>query len=45
MGLRTVAIYTEADRHSPYVGDADLSVKIESLISTQMRLFQQQVRC
>ena len=30
MGLRTVAIYTEADRHSPYVGDADLSVKIES---------------
>ena len=30
MGLRTVAIYTEADRHSPYVGDADLAVKIES---------------
>ena len=30
MGLKTVAIYTEADRHSPYVMDADLSVKIES---------------
>ena len=30
MGLKTVAIYTEADRHSPYVIDADLSVKIES---------------
>tara|TARA_B100000959_G_scaffold268347_1_gene312946 strand:- start:5102 stop:7036 length:1935 start_codon:yes stop_codon:yes gene_type:complete len=30
MGLKTVAIYTEADRHSPYVNDADLSVKIES---------------
>ena len=30
MGLKTVAIYTDADRHSPYVIDADLSVKIES---------------
>ena len=30
MGLKTIAIYTEADRHSPYVNDADLSVKIET---------------
>ena len=30
MGLKTIAIYTEADRHSPYVNDADLSVKIDS---------------
>ena len=30
MGLKTIAIYTEADRHSPYVHDADLSVKIDS---------------
>ena len=30
MGLKTIAIYTEADRYSPYVMDADLSVKIES---------------
>ncbi len=30
MGLKTVAIYTEVDRHSPYVMDADLSIKIES---------------
>ena len=30
MGLKTIAIYTEADRHSPYVNDADSSVKIDS---------------
>jgi propionyl-CoA carboxylase alpha chain len=30
MGLKTIAIYTEADRHSPYVNDADISVKIET---------------
>ena len=30
MGLKTIAIYTEADRHSPYVNDADASVKIDS---------------
>ena len=30
MGLKTIAIYTEADRHSPYVNHADLSVKIDS---------------
>ena len=30
MGLKTIAIYTESDRHSPYVNDADLSVKIDS---------------
>ena len=30
MGLKTIAIYTEADRHSPYVNNADSSVKIDS---------------
>ena len=30
VGLKTIAIYTEADRHSPYVNDADSSVKIDS---------------
>ena len=30
MGLKTIAIYTEADGHSLYVNDADLSVKIDS---------------
>ena len=30
MGLKTIAIYTESDRHSPYVNDADSSVKIDS---------------
>ena len=30
MGLKTIAIYTEADRHSLYVNDADSSVKIDS---------------
>ena len=30
MGLKTIATYTETDRHSPYVNDADLSVKIDS---------------
>ena len=30
MGLKTIAIYTEADRYSPYVNDADISVKIET---------------
>ena len=30
MGLKTIAIYTEADRHSLYVNDANSSVKIDS---------------
>jgi propionyl-CoA carboxylase alpha chain len=30
MGLRTIAIYTEADRHSPYINDADTAIMIET---------------